>query len=46
MKLALGGERAGFPMKELLGGYLIRADREAEDYGTYSTEPVDFPDIE
>ena len=45
MKLVLGDERARFPMKELLGGYLIRADHEAEDYGTHSTEPVDFPDI-
>ncbi len=46
MKLALGGERGGFPIKELLGGYLIRAGREAEDYGSNSTEPVDFSDIE
>ncbi len=45
MKLALGGDHAGFPMKEPLGEYLIRAGHEVEDFGTHSTEPVDFPDI-
>lgn len=45
MKLAVGGDHAGFPLKgpviELLGmwGHTV------QDFGTHSTEPVDFPDI-
>jgi len=45
MKIAVGGDHAGFPLKgpvvELLKGW----GHEVTDYGTHSPEPVDFPDI-
>jgi ribose 5-phosphate isomerase B len=45
VKLAIGGDHAGFPLKgpiiELLHGW----GHEVEDFGTHSAEPVDFPDI-
>lgn len=45
MRLAVGGDHAGFPMKgpvvELLRGW----GHQVEDLGTHSAEPVDFPDI-
>jgi ribose 5-phosphate isomerase B len=45
MKLVIGGDHAGFPMKgpvvELLKGW----GHPVEDLGTHSPEPVDFPDI-
>jgi len=45
MKLAIGGDHAGFPMKgpviELLEGW----GHDVTDFGTHSPEPVDFSDI-
>jgi ribose 5-phosphate isomerase B len=45
MRLAVGGDHAGFPLK----GPLIDALRDwghaVEDLGAFSTDPVDFPDI-
>jgi ribose 5-phosphate isomerase B len=45
MRLVVGGDHAGFPLK----GPVVRALREwgheVEDVGTHSPEPVDFPDI-
>ena len=45
MKIAVGGDHAGFPMKgpviEILRGW----GHTVTDFGTHSAEPVDFPDI-
>ena len=45
MRLVVGGDHAGFPLK----GPVVRALREwghdVQDVGTHSPEPVDFPDI-
>ena len=45
MKIAVGGDHAGFPAK----GPVIRMLRDlghaVEDFGTHSEDPVDFPDI-
>ncbi|MEX0762781.1 MAG: ribose 5-phosphate isomerase B [Dehalococcoidia bacterium] len=45
MKLAVGGDHAGFPMKGPVIEYLEASGHEVKDFGTHSTEPVDFPDI-
>ena len=45
MRLAVGGDHAGFPMKGPVVEYLISRGDDVTDYGTYSVEPVDFPDI-
>ena len=45
MKLAIGGDHAGFPMKGPVIELLKVWGHEVADHGTHSTEPVDFPDI-
>lgn len=45
MKLAVGGDHAGFPLKGPLVAWLRDQGHDVTDHGTHSTEPVDFPDI-
>ena len=42
--IALGADHAGFHLKEALKGWLIDHGYQIVDYGTHSTEPVDYPD--
>jgi ribose 5-phosphate isomerase B len=45
MKLAIGADHAGFPLKGPLAETLKSWGHTVTDCGTYSPEPVDFPDI-
>lgn len=45
MKLAVGGDHAGFPLKGPLVAFLEEEGHTVTDHGTHSPEPVDFPDI-
>src|SRR5271155_3070308 len=45
MKLVVGADHAGFPLKEEVRGYLERLGHEAIDVGAYNTEPSDYPDF-
>jgi ribose 5-phosphate isomerase B len=45
VKLAVGGDHAGFPLKGPVVELLKSWGHEVTDYGTFSPEPVDFPDI-
>ncbi len=45
MKLAIGADHAGFPMKGPVIDLLRSRGHTIKDCGTYSPEPVDFPDI-
>jgi ribose 5-phosphate isomerase B len=45
MRLAIGGDHAGFPLKGPIIAALRDWGHEVVDLGTHSTEPVDFPDI-
>jgi ribose 5-phosphate isomerase B len=45
MKLAIGGDHAGFHLKAELIDHLKKAGHEIVDVGCHSAEPVDFPDI-
>lgn len=45
MKVAIGSDHAGFRMKEELKGYLKTLEVEVKDFGCYSEESVDYPDI-
>lgn len=45
MKLVIGGDHAGFPLKGPVVDFLRTEGHEVEDVGTHSAEPVDFPDI-
>jgi ribose 5-phosphate isomerase B len=43
MRIALGADHAGFPLKEDLKAFLAEEGHDALDHGTDSTEPVDYP---
>ncbi|MCL4499567.1 MAG: ribose 5-phosphate isomerase B [Chloroflexi bacterium] len=45
MKVALGADHAGFPLKEELKETLKRNGIEYVDFGTFSNESVDYPDF-
>lgn len=44
MKIVLGADHAGFDLKQDLAEFLRQAGHEILDVGTFSTEPVDYPD--
>jgi ribose 5-phosphate isomerase B len=44
MRLAIGADHAGFPLKEALKETLRRKGHEVEDLGTASAESTDYPD--
>jgi ribose 5-phosphate isomerase B len=43
VKISLGADHAGFPLKEELKAFLTQEGHEVLDHGTDSTEPVDYP---
>ena len=43
MRVALGADHAGYPLKEHLKGFLLGEGHEIEDHGTDSTAPTDYP---
>lgn len=45
MRLAVGGDHAGFPLKGPVIEYLRAQGNHVTDFGTHSEEPIDFPDI-
>jgi RpiB/LacA/LacB family sugar-phosphate isomerase len=44
MRIALGADHAGYPLKTEVARFLEKEGHEIIDVGTHSTEPVDFPD--
>jgi ribose 5-phosphate isomerase B len=45
LKLVIGSDHAGFPLKEQVRAYLAKAGHEVVDLGAYNTEPSDYPDF-
>ncbi len=45
MKIALGADHKGFELKEKIKKYLIELGHQVTDFGTDSTESVDYPDF-
>lgn len=45
MRLVVGGDHAGFPLKGPVVDVLRSWGHQVADVGTHSTDPVDFPDI-
>jgi ribose 5-phosphate isomerase B len=45
MRIACGFDHAGYVLKSAVLGAVTEAGHEAEDLGTYSEDPVDYPDI-
>lgn len=43
MRIAIGADHAGFPLKEDLKAFLIEEGHDVLDVGTDSTDPVDYP---
>jgi RpiB/LacA/LacB family sugar-phosphate isomerase len=44
MRLVVGSDHAGFPLKQEIAELLRRDGHEVLDVGTHSTAPVDYPD--
>jgi ribose 5-phosphate isomerase B len=45
MKVVIGSDHAGFPLKAEIVALLQSLGHAVEDIGSYTPEPVDFPDI-
>jgi ribose 5-phosphate isomerase B len=45
MRISLGSDHAGYPLKERLKRMLSESGIEPVDHGAYSTESVDYPDF-
>jgi ribose 5-phosphate isomerase B len=43
MRIVIGGDHAGYPLKQHLVGVLAGWGHSVDDLGTDSTEPVDYP---
>jgi ribose 5-phosphate isomerase B len=43
MRIAIGADHAGFQYKELLKQHLAELGHDVQDFGTHSTETVDYP---
>jgi ribose 5-phosphate isomerase B len=45
MRVAIAADHAGFPLKDPIIGWVTQLGHEPVDFGTDSTEPVDYPDV-
>jgi ribose 5-phosphate isomerase B len=45
MRIAVASDHAGFPLKAPIIDFLRAAGHEPMDFGTDSTDPVDYPDV-
>lgn len=45
MKVIIGSDHGGFEMKEEIKKFLEEQGIHVHDYGTYSTQSVDYPDV-
>jgi ribose 5-phosphate isomerase B len=45
MRIAIGADHAGFPLKQHLLASLARLGHDIDDRGTQSEEPIDYPPI-
>src|SRR5262249_40126656 len=45
MKIAVGADHAGFPLKGTLLEFLTSEAHDVLDLGTHNTDPVDYPDF-
>ena len=45
MKIAIGSDHGGFPLKEIVKSYLQENGHDVTDLGCFSSESVDYPDF-
>ncbi len=43
VKISIGSDHAGFDYKEKIRAVLTSQGHEVKDFGTFSTDPVDYP---
>ena len=43
MRIAIGSDHAGFPLKQAVVGHLLERGHEVDDQGTDDDSPVDYP---
>jgi ribose 5-phosphate isomerase B len=43
MRIAIGSDHAGYNFKERIKALLVELGHTVQDFGTHSTEPVDYP---
>jgi RpiB/LacA/LacB family sugar-phosphate isomerase len=44
MRIALGSDHAGYPLKDHLASWLAESGHAVYDLGAHNTDPVDYPD--
>lgn len=45
MRIVIGSDHAGFPLKGEIAEHVRGLDHEVTDVGSFNSDPVDFPDI-
>ncbi|RJQ08959.1 MAG: ribose 5-phosphate isomerase B [Bacillota bacterium] len=45
MRIAVGADHAGYQMKDELAAYLVDQGHDVQDFGTFSADSVDYPDV-
>lgn len=45
MKIALASDHAGFDYKQAIHKWLVARGHEVRDFGTFDSQPVDYPDF-
>jgi len=45
MRIAVGADHLGLPLKEAVKSHLLELGHEVVDYGVTDTTPVDYPDV-
>lgn len=45
MRIVIGSDHAGFPLKGTIAAFVRSLGHEVEDVGSHDPDPVDFPDI-
>ena len=45
MRIAVSSDHAGFAYKQVVADHLRRIGHEVVDFGTFSDQPVDYPDL-
>jgi ribose 5-phosphate isomerase B len=45
MRIGIGSDHIGFLLKEHVAAYLTHCGHDIRDFGVYSQEPADYPDI-
>lgn len=45
MRVGIGADHAGYPLKEVVGDHLSETGYTVVDFGTHSDESVDYPDF-